>query len=54
MMNDRKATLEQFLRQTHADQGGEAPFDDFSEAVAADDEEYGHAEAVEYLAFRAA
>lgn len=44
--------LEQFLRQTHADQGGEATFEEWLEAVAEDPEEYGHEEAQHYLSKR--
>lgn len=47
---NRKQELEQFLRQTHADQGGEATFDEFVEAVAEDEEEFGHEDAKEFLA----
>lgn len=41
--------LEGFLRTTKAGQGGEATFDRWVRATAADAEEYGHSEAVEYL-----
>lgn len=45
---NRKQELEKFLRQTQADQGGEASFEEFVEAVAEDADEFGHEEAVEY------
>lgn len=51
-MIDRKQALEDFLKQTHADQGGEADFATFVGHVASDEEEYGHEEAVEYLSLK--
>lgn len=44
--------LEAFLRQTHADQGGECSFEEFIEAVAADPMEFGHEEALLFVALR--
>lgn len=41
--------LESFLRTTHADQGGETTFEQWVRATAADAEEVGYSEAVEYL-----
>lgn len=41
--------LESFLRTTRADQGGEATFGNWVRATAADAQEFGHSEAVEYL-----
>lgn len=42
--------LENFLRQTQADQGGEASFEDWVRYTAEDAAEYGHDNAKEYLA----
>ncbi|PZX29435.1 hypothetical protein C7416_104440 [Cupriavidus phytorum] len=53
MSAQRKAELETFLRQTQADQGGEASFEDFVDAVADDEGEFGHEEAKEFLALAA-
>ncbi len=47
----RKAQLEEFLRKTQADQGGEASFEDFVKTVADDEDEYAHEEARAYLVF---
>jgi len=49
-----KEQLEEFLKQTQADQGGEATFEEFVAAVAEDPEEYGHFEAIEFLKLHAA
>lgn len=47
---NRKIELEKFLRQTKADQGGEASFEDWVRCTAGEETEYGHEEAKEYLA----
>lgn len=47
-MTDRTTELESTLRQIHADQGGEATFAEFVNAVADDPAEQGHDEAREY------
>jgi len=44
-----RVPIEDFLRLTQADQGGQASFEDWVKATARDDAEYGHDEAVEYL-----
>lgn len=41
--------LEAFLRQTHADQGGEASFTEWLKYVADDAHEFAHEEANEYI-----
>jgi len=41
--------LECFLRTTHADQGGEATFEDWVRATAGDSSEFGYTDSVEYL-----
>lgn len=41
--------LENFLRQTHADQGGEADFNTWLEYVAENEEEYAHEEAKQFM-----
>lgn len=46
----RKHELESFLRQTQADQGGQASFEDWLRCTAEEETEYGHDEAKEYLA----
>ena len=48
-MSDRTTELESKLRQIHADQGGEATFAEFVEAVAGDPNEQGHEEAREFI-----
>lgn len=45
----RSRFLEGFLRQTNADQGGEASFDEWVTCTAADESDEYHEEAAEYL-----
>lgn len=48
----RIETLEILLRETHADQGGEATFADWLQAVALDENEFDHERAVELCALK--
>jgi hypothetical protein len=50
MTTDRLDELGAYLRQTSADQGGECTFAEWVDAVASDDEEFAHQEAVEFVA----
>lgn len=51
---NKMTVLEEFLRQTKADQGGECTFEEWLEAVAEDENEFAHEEALEFQKMRAA
>jgi hypothetical protein len=47
-----KQELEQYLRQTHADQGGEASFEVWLEYVSNNDDEFAHEEAAQFIGMK--
>lgn len=47
-IHNAMTATERFLRQTHADQGGECSFEEWVRATAEDETEYGHDEAKQY------